>query len=155
VQRSRYAPVLRDAIADYEALVESWRVMDVTNRVLITDATPKALALLERIAKLAAALATLADAAPSSERRRIDTKLAAAREQPLENDRRIALLERQLVTLDAIDRQRDTLQDRLERATIALRTLRLEVLRLRASEVGAPAPWVHDTTPQTISAVPE
>ncbi len=155
VQRSRYAPVLRDAIADYEALVESWRVMDVTNRVLITDATPKALALLERIAKLAAALATLADAAPSSERRRIDTKLAVAREQPLENDRRIALLERQLVTLDAIDRQRDTLQDRLERATIALRTLRLEVLRLRASEVGAPAPWVHDTTPQTISAVPE
>lgn len=138
VQRSRYATGLRDAIAEYQAMLESWRALDATDRALVADPTPKAFALLERIASIATALATLAEAAPPSERRRVESKLAVAREQPVENGKRIALLERQLVTLDALDRQRDTLQDRMDRATIALRTLRLEVMRLRTADLGAP-----------------
>lgn len=138
VQRSRYAVDLRDAIAEYQAMLDSWRALDATDRALVADPTPKAFALLERVASIATALATLAEAAPPSERRRVETKLAVAREQPVENGKRIALLERQLATLDALDRQRDTLQDRLDRATIALRTLRLEIMRLRTADLGAP-----------------
>lgn len=118
-------------------MLESWRALDATDRALVADPTPKAFALLERIASIATALATLAEAAPPSERRRVESKLAVAREQPVENGKRIALLERQLVTLDALDRQRDTLEDRMDRATIALRTLRLEIMRLRTADLGA------------------
>lgn len=137
--RSSYGRVLREAVDDRLTIRETWGKLDAADRELVPDVAPTADALLERIVALATSLARLegaveAHALPSLDQRITEAK--AATPSP-DQERRVALLTRQRASLaELVDRQ-TALESRLDRASLALRSLRLDVVKLRALGIGA------------------
>jgi len=100
---------------------------------------PTADALLERIVALATSLARLEGAVESHALPSLDQRIAEAQgaAPSPDQERRLALLTRQRGSLAELVERQATLERQLDRASLALRSLRLDVVKLRALGIGS------------------
>jgi serine/threonine-protein kinase len=131
---------VRAAVADQRTILETIAKLQETDKALLPDVPPTAKALVERVAALAAALTRLdADLAPGT-LDSIDARLAAARRASApgpEQERTVALLERQRATVTDLVARRTRLAEQLESATLMLGNIKLDLLKLRSAGLGA------------------
>ncbi len=140
VLRSPHGRVVREAVDDCTTIRETWARLDPADRDLVPDVGPTADALLERVSTIVTNLARLdgsveAHALPSLEKRIAEAE--AMPDRTADAERRLALLRRQHASLTELVQRQDMLQQQLESASLALRSLRLDVVKLRALGVGA------------------
>jgi serine/threonine-protein kinase len=113
-----------------------------SEREMIPDVLPTVIALAERVGSLASTLhgldADVSAGSVSSLESRVAALRAEAGETPTaEQERRIALLERQRATITELMMRRTVLAGQLESAGLALRNLRLDLLKLGSSGLGS------------------
>ena len=118
---------------------------------MIPDVLPTVVALAERVGSLATTLhgldADVSDASITSLAQRLATLRIEANDPPTpEQERRIALLERQHATIRELGERRRVLASQLESASLALRNLRLDLLKLRSSGLGSAMSDVNSAT---------
>ncbi len=139
VLQSRAGRSLREAVDDRMTIRETWAKLDPADREMVADVAPTADALLDRIAALATSLARLEGAVEAHTLPTLEARIAeaeAASATP-DQERRLSLLKRQRASLTELVERQDTLEHQLERASLALRSLRLDVVKLRALGVGS------------------
>ena len=105
---------------------------------MIPDVAPTVDALAERVGALAATVHRLDADIGGTSLRTLEARLIALRaetqgEPTPEQERRIALLERQRTSITELSDRRTVLASQLESAGLALRNLRLDLLKLRSS----------------------
>lgn len=140
VLRSPHGRVLREAVDDCTTIRETWSRLDVADRELVPDVGPTADALLERVSTLVTNLARLDGAVEAHTLPSLEKRIAEAESVPERSgdaERRLSLLRRQHASLTELVERQDMLQRQLESASLALRSLRLDVVKLRALGVGA------------------
>ncbi len=140
VLRSPHGRALREAVDDCTTIRETWSRLDPADRELVPDVEPTASALLERISSLVNNLARLDGAVEAHTLPSLEARIAgmeAEAERAPEAERRLSLLKRQHASLTELVQRQDVLQRQLESASLALRSLRLDVVKLRALGVGA------------------
>ena len=113
-----------------------------SEREMIPDVLPTVIALAERVGSLASTLhgldADVSAGSVSSLESRVAALRAEAGETPTtEQERRIALLLRQRATIAELMSRRTVLAGQLESAGLALRNLRLDLLKLGSSGLGS------------------
>jgi serine/threonine protein kinase len=111
-------------------------------RSMIPDVVPTVVALSERVGALAVTLHGLdvdvSVASVSSLDQRVAALRAEAGDDPTpEQERRIALLERQRTTIAELVQRRQVLAGQMESALLALQNLRLDLLKLHSSGLGS------------------
>ena len=134
-----HGEAIRAAANDRVAIRDALSRLAAEDRAMLPDIEPTVTGLVERVASLAQMLHRLDAGLPAGLDHGISDRLAAVRREPasVERDRRIALLERQEESVRDLVARRSTLAARLDSAGMALRTLRLDLVRLRASGIGA------------------
>ncbi|MGI9076720.1 MAG: protein kinase domain-containing protein, partial [Gemmatimonadaceae bacterium] len=135
-----YGAAVRRAASDRTAILGIIEMLSKEDRALIPDIAPTVEALVGRVASLAQMLHRLdADVSPEI-LARIDARIADVEresEESTDHQRRLSLLERQRATLRDLSRRRETVASQLESASIVLGNLRLDLVKLRSSGVGA------------------
>jgi hypothetical protein len=154
VLRSTAGHALREAVDDRLTIAETWARLDAADRELVPDVAPTADTLLERIATLATSVARLDGAVEAHALPALDERITAAEATTPspEQERRLQLLRRQRASLAELVGRQETLASQLERASLALRSLRLDVVKLRALGVGSALQDVTSAT-QEASAI--
>ena len=133
-----YGEMVRRAASDHVAVRDTLARLPESERSMIPDVAPTVDALAERVGALATTLHRLdADVAGSS-LHSLDARLAALKAETKgsptpEQERRIALLERQRSSIGELADRRSVLASQLESAGLALQNLRLDLLKLRSS----------------------
>ena len=133
-----YGEMVRRAAGDHVAVRDTLARLPESERSMIPDVAPTVDALAERVGALATTLHRLdADVAGSS-LHSLDARLAALKAETQgsptsEQERRIALLERQRSSIGELADRRSVLASQLESAGLALQNLRLDLLKLRSS----------------------
>jgi serine/threonine-protein kinase len=128
VLASALGPLVRTAVDDRLALADVAATLSPSDRAQVPELDDTADALLNRIGVLASGLERLerdlpADLAPSP--------LAGASAE------QAALVARQQAALEALAARREEMRHELDRAALALRTLRVDLVRLRTMGMGA------------------
>jgi hypothetical protein len=118
---------------------------------MISDVGPTVDALAERIGALALTLHRLDADVGGASLDALDARLAALRTEsgasPTgEQERRIALLERQRATIGELVERRALLAAQLESAGLSLQNLRFDLLKLRSSGLGSAMSDVNNAT---------
>ena len=133
-----YGEIIRRAASDHAAVRDTLARLPEAERSMIPDVAPTVDALAERVGALATTLHRLdADVAGSSVQS-LDVRIAALKAEAHgsptpEQERRIALLERQRSSIGELADRRSVLASQLESAGLALQNLRLDLLKLRSS----------------------
>ena len=133
-----YGDVVRRAASDHAAVRDTLVRLPEAERSMIPDVAPTVDALAERVGALATTLhrldADIGGSSLTSLDARITALQAEARGAPTpEQERRIALLERQRSSIGELANRRVVLASQLESAGLALQNLRLDLLKLRSS----------------------
>jgi len=132
--------VIRDALSTKATIVDVLAKLSPADRQLLPEIQPTVDALVERVLSLAQGLHQLdADASPAAiaalDRRVADAK-AGPQDAP-DLERRLQLLERQQATLKDLAARRGTVAEQLERASLVLQTMKLDLFKLRSSGLDA------------------
>jgi serine/threonine-protein kinase len=134
-----HADRVRHAATDRDEIVRLVNTMPDRDRERVADVAKSAKALHERIQALAIALADLERNVVSGGGTALESEIAKLEDQanPLEAGseervRRLAYLKRQRRAVKDIQDRRDTVAAKLETCSLALRQLKLDMLRLRA-----------------------
>ena len=143
-----YGDAVRQAASDRLAIRDAIGRLEAVDREMLPDIEPTVSALVDRVASLAQTMHRLDSGLSVGLSHEIADRLMAVRREPAteERDRRVALLERQEETVRDLEARRAALGSRLDSAAMALRTLRLDLVRLRASGVGASMDEVSHAT---------
>jgi serine/threonine-protein kinase len=152
VLASRFGETVRGAVEDRITIRETSERLSDADRSLVPDVEPTADALLERIGSLAGGLERLEADLPGNALPQLDARIAALDAEPEnapDRERRHGLLMRQRASLADLDERRATMQRQLESASLALRSLRLDMVKLRTLGVGAA---INDVTNATQEA---
>ena len=133
-----YGDVVRRAASAHAAVRDTLVRLPEAERSMIPDVAPTVDALAERVGALATTLhrldADIGGSSLTSLDARITALQAEARDAPTpEQERRIALLERQRSSIGELANRRAVLASQLESAGLALQNLRLDLLKLRSS----------------------
>jgi serine/threonine-protein kinase len=140
VLRGPHGAVVQAAFADQRTIIETVAKLQASDKSLLPDVSPTTQALVERVAALAAALTRLdADLTPGM-LESIDARLAAARRDGAagpDQERKLALLERQRATVADLVERRGRLAHQLESASLMIGNIKLDLLKLRSAGVGA------------------
>lgn len=148
VLQGRQGAVVRRAVEDEAAVLETLATLAPPDRAQLPDVEPTVRSLVARVASLAEALHRLdRDLAPG-QIEQLERRLAEARALPEGNDRerRVQLLERQATTLNELANRRDTIVSQLDNVSLVLQTMRLDLLRLRSSGIGVASSDVNNVT---------
>ncbi len=131
------------AVEDRQAIGALIAALPKADRKLIPDVLPTADALVERVRTLAQAMQRLDESVDARHLADIDARIARleADEDALASGRRIALVRRQRESLADLARQREEFAGQIESAGLALGTLRLDLVKYRAS--GGQAALAH------------
>jgi len=132
---SPHGAAIRRAADDRAAILETLGTLSKQDRSLLPDVPPTVNGLVDRVVHLAQALGRLDQDYDGRFRRELDGRIRTVegeRESP-ERERRLALLHRQRTTLDDIEERREALVRQLDGAGLALRNLRLDLVKLRSS----------------------
>ncbi len=122
------------------------------DKSLVPDVEPTAEALLERISSLANGLERLQRDLPTDALSQLESRVQIVQAEPEtapDRERRLTLLTRQLTSLQELVSRRETMQRQLDSASMALRSLRLDIVKLRTMGVGAA---INDVTNATQEA---
>jgi len=146
-----HGTAVRRAAEDRIAVEETLSRLAPAEREMIPDVLPTVVALAERVGSLATTLhgldADVSAASIASLEQRLASLRAEAGESPSpEQERRLALLERQHGTIKELGNRRTVLASQLESAGLALRNLRLDLLKLRSSGLGSAMSDVNSAT---------
>jgi serine/threonine-protein kinase len=146
-----HGATVRGAAEDRLAVEDTLGRLAPAERDMIPDVLPTVVALAERVGSLATTLhgldADVSDASITSLAQRLATLRIEANDPPTpEQERRIALLERQHATIRELGERRRVLASQLESASLALRNLRLDLLKLRSSGLGSAMSDVNSAT---------
>ncbi len=131
---SPHGAVIRRAADDRAAILDLVGRLPKADRRLLPDIEPTVHGLVERVVHVAQALLRLDQGLDPRLAREIDARIAAVADRTTpEGARKVALLERQRSTLEALGRRREELARQLDNAELALGNLRLDLVRLRSS----------------------
>ena len=135
VLETPHGAAVRRAVADRQAIVAMVGALSRADRKRIPDVLPTATALVERVGTLAQALQRLDESVDPRRFEELDARIARLEEHgaPAGSGRRLALVRRQRESLEELARDRDALAGQLESACLALGTLRLDLVKYRAS----------------------
>ena len=141
-----HAAAVRRAVEDRQAIVAMVGALPRADRKLVADAVPTANALVERVRTLAEGMQRLDESVNTRHLADVDARIARleADEHATASGRRLALVRRQRESLEELARHRDALGQQAESALLALGTLRLDLVKFRAS--GGPAALAHVTS---------
>ena len=133
-----YGETVRRAAADHVAVRDTLARLPEAESSMIPDVGPTVDALAERVGALATTLHRLDDDVGGASVMSLDARLAALKAEARgaaapEQERRIALLERQRASITELRERRSVLASQLESAGLALQNLRLDLLKLRSS----------------------
>jgi serine/threonine protein kinase len=142
VLAGRYGDAVRRAVDDRAAVQDTLARLVPAERDMIPDVGPTVEALAQRVGSLALTLHRLdADVGGSSlttlEQRLTSLRAEAGLTPSAEQERRIALLDRQRASIGELTERREVLAAQLESAGLALQNLRLDLLKLRSSGLGS------------------
>ncbi len=140
VMSSPYGDVLRSAVDDRVTIRELSAKLSDADKSLVPDVEPTADALMERIGALATGLERLHRDLPVDALTQLESRIAAVSaesEDAPDHERRLALLTRQRDSLQELVDRRETMQRQLESASLAMRSLRFDMVKLRTLGVGA------------------
>ncbi|MGH7634744.1 MAG: hypothetical protein ACRENC_13500, partial [Gemmatimonadaceae bacterium] len=131
---------IRDAVNSKGTIADVLAKLSAADRQLLPEIQPTVDALVERVLSLAQGLHQLdTDASPASiaalERRIAEAKAGPADAPDLE--RRLQLLDRQMATLKDLAARRTAVAEQLERASLVLQTMKLDLFKLRSSGLDA------------------
>ena len=146
---SAYGELLRNAVDDRLTIKDVTSKLSDADRSLVPDVEPTADALLERISALANGLERLQRDLPTDALTQLETRVASVQaepEQAPDRERRLTLLTRQLSSLQELVARRETMQRQLDSASMALRSLRLDIVKLRTMGVGSAIDDVTNAT---------
>ena len=152
VLASPFGDAVRTAVEDRLAIKNAAARLTDADRMLVPDVEPTADALLERVGALASGLERLIRDMPSDATSMLDARIAATEaesESAPDHERRLMLLTRQRASLQELVERRETMLRQLDNATMALRTLRLDMVKLRTLGIGA---VINDVTSATQEA---
>ncbi len=152
VLSSRYGVTVRSAVEDRLAIKDSSSHLTDADRSLVPDVEPTADALLERVGALATGLERLERDMPSGMESQLDARIAATEAEPEhapDRERRLSLLTRQRASMQELVSRRETMERQLENASMALRTLRFDMVKLHTLGIGA---VINDVTSATQEA---
>jgi serine/threonine protein kinase len=132
--------VIRDAVSTKATIVDVLAKLSPADRQLLPEIQPTVDALVERVLSLAQGLHQLdADASPAAIAA-LDRRVAEAKAGPADApdlERRLQLLERQQATLKDLAARRGAVAEQLERASLVLQTMKLDLFKLRSSGLDA------------------
>ena len=146
---SAFGDLLRNAVDDRLTIKDVTAKLSDADKSLVPDVEPTADALLERISALANGLERLQRDLPTDALTQLESRVASVHaepEQAPDRERRLTLLTRQLSSLQELVSRRETMQRQLDSATMALRSLRLDIVKLRTMGVGAAISDVTNAT---------
>jgi serine/threonine-protein kinase len=151
VLAGRYGDAVRRAADDRAAVQETLARLAPAERDMIPDVGPTVEALAQRVGSLALTLHRLDADVGGSSLTTLDQRIASLRAeagpQPSsEQERRIALLDRQRASIGELTERREVLAAQLESAGLALQNLRLDLLKLRSSGLGSAIEDVTNAT---------
>jgi predicted Ser/Thr protein kinase len=146
-----HGEAVRRAAADRAAVEETLARLAPEERSMIPDVGPTVEALAQRVGSLALTLHRLDADVGGASVVLLDSRLAALRTEAgptptAEQERRIALLQRQRTTIGELAERRGVLAAQLESASLALQNLRLDLLKLRSSGLGSAISDVANAT---------
>ncbi|WP_053333700.1 serine/threonine-protein kinase [Gemmatimonas phototrophica] len=142
VMQSPYGNAVRNAADDRLVIQEITSALTPEDRQLVPDVEPTAEALLERVGSLATGLERLDRDLPGYAQAELQSRIAAVEAEPAQapdRERRLDLLTRQRTSLEDLQSRRATMQRQLESASMALRSLRFDIVKLRTMGVSATA----------------
>ena len=137
VLEGAYGAAIRRAVEERLTIAGIVAGLSKTDRALLPELQPSVDALVDRVAHLAQLLHRLDDSFDPRAAEELEARLAAAldgSESP-EGARRMALLRRQRATLDELAQRRAALVRQLDSAGLALGNLRLDLIKLRSSDL--------------------
>lgn len=140
VLASSLGSYVRSAVEDHATIKETSAKLSEADRVLVPDVDSTADALLERISAIAGSLERLERDLPEDAMNGLAERIKAVEAESQnapDRERRISLLTRQLTSLQDLVQRKETLQRQLESASMALRSLRLDMVKLSALGMGA------------------
>jgi len=146
---STYGELLRNAVDDRMTIKDVTSKLSDADRSLVPDVEPTADALLERISALASGLERLQRDLPTDALTQLESRVASVQAEPEQGpdrERRLTLLTRQLSSLEELVARRETMQRQLDSASMALRSLRLDIVKLRTMGVGSAIDDVTNAT---------
>ncbi|MEY4957743.1 MAG: hypothetical protein RL409_2000 [Gemmatimonadota bacterium] len=146
---SAYGALLRNAVDDRLTIKDVTAKLSDADKTLVPDVEPTADALLERISALANGLERLQRDLPTDALTQLELRVASVQaepEQAPDRERRLTLLTRQLSSLQELVSRREMMQRQLDSASMALRSLRLDIVKLRTMGVGAAISDVTNAT---------
>jgi serine/threonine protein kinase len=146
-----HGEAVRRAASDRAAVQETLARLSPEERGMIPDVGPTVEALAQRVGSLALTLHRLDADVGGASVTLLDSRLAALRAEAgaapsAEQERRIALLDRQRTTIGELSERRGVLAAQLESASLALQNLRLDLLKLRSSGLGTAMSDVANAT---------
>ncbi len=135
-----HGATIREALSTKATIADVLGKLSAADRQMLPEIQPTVDALVERVLSLAQGLHQLdVDASPAAiaalDRRVADAKAGPADSPDLE--RRLQLLERQQATLKDLAARRGAVADQLERASLVLQTMKLDLFKLRSSGLDA------------------
>lgn len=149
VLSSPYGEMVRNAADDRLVIADITSKLSPADRGMIPDVAPTADALMERVGALAAGLERLDRDLPGNALNDLRARLAATQAEPEhapDRERRLSLLTRQVASLEELVARRETMHRQLDSASMALRTLRFDIVKLRTMGVDAAAQDVTSAT---------
>jgi hypothetical protein len=145
-----HGEIVRRAAADRAMMRDTVVGLGIVEREMIPDVGPTVDALAQRVGALATTLHRLDADVSGASLGALDTRIASLITEPetAERERRLSLLQRQRASLhDLLDRRR-SLANQLESAGLMLQNLKLDLLKLRSSGIGAAIDDVTSATQQ-------
>lgn len=131
---------VRSAVEDHATIKETSAKLTEADRVLVPDVDTTADALLERISAISGSLERLERDLPGDAMHGLEERINAVQaesENAPDRERRLSLLTRQLASLQDLVQRKETLQRQLESASMALRSMRLDMVKLSALGMGS------------------
>jgi serine/threonine protein kinase len=146
-----HGEVVRRAAMDRALMREIMVGLRPVEREMIPDVTPTVDALATRVGSLATMLHRLDADVSGASLGALDARIAALATEPATTDqeRRLALLQRQRTSLRDLLERRRSLETQLESAGLMLQNLKLDLLKLRSSGIGSA---IEDNTSATQEA---
>ena len=140
VLASKFGIAIQSAVEDHATIKETSSKLSDADRMLVPDVDPTADALLERITAIVGSLERLERDLPNDAMTGLSERIASVEREAVnapDRDRRLSLLTRQQTSLHDLVQRKETLQRQMESASMALRSLRLDMVKLSALGMGA------------------
>jgi serine/threonine protein kinase len=145
-----HGEIVRRAAADRAMMRDTVVGLGIVEREMIPDVGPTVDALAQRVGALATTLHRLDADVSGASLGALDARIASLITEPetAERERRLSLLQRQRASLHDLLERRRSLANQLESAGLMLQNLKLDLLKLRSSGIGAAIDDVTSATQQ-------